>query len=320
MPRYTFYVDLWLLRLGCNFLFEYLLLWAAASITHTKTRPRALLLAAAAGTFHYLLYLLAGLGLLPFYGLLRFFPVIVLVSLAMIFIAFGALSWTRFLSVTAHFYGIGFVAAGTGLAGAYLFGSGAGPLYPAGMIVSILTVLIISEVGWGIVHRRMLRQVYQVPLWISCSDWTVKIKALVDTGNNLVDPLNNQPVIIVEQACLDALLPKELAPIAAALERGEISALDRLEELDAWQTRIRLIPFNSIGKKNGLLIGFRPDDVQIGKTPGQARFHPTIAIHPRPLDPHGDYKALIPPALVELKDQELLKGGKSHANAESSDF
>lgn len=88
------------------------------------------------------------------------------------------------------------------------------------------------------------------------------MKALVDTGNNLKDPLNNQPVIIVEQDALKGLLPPEIERVVAEVENGELSALQRLETLEAWQTRIRLIPFNSIGRKNGLLVGFRPDAVK----------------------------------------------------------
>ena len=72
MLEYTLYVDVWLLRLGCNFIFEYLLLWATATITRTQTTPMRLLMGSFIGTLHYLLYLAASVGMIPFYGLLRF--------------------------------------------------------------------------------------------------------------------------------------------------------------------------------------------------------------------------------------------------------
>ncbi len=323
MPKYILYVDVWLLRLGCNFILEYLLLWATASITHTRTKPARLTLASAVGTLHYLLYLLAGLGLIPFYGLLQFFPVIILVSLAMLLITFHPLPTKKLLSVTGYFYGIGFIAAGAGLAGAYLFSGGSSPIFPLGTLISIVTVLVIAELGWGIVHQRMINQVYRVAVEIRCDDIAVKMKALVDTGNNLKDPLNNQPVIIVEQDALKGLLPPEIERVVAEVENGELSALQRLETLEAWQTRIRLIPFNSIGRKNGLLVGFRPDAVKIGDNPASTNSQPTIAIHPRGLDPHHEYKALIPPTALEgplhSAGQHLVKGGKTHADQTSSD-
>lgn len=129
MPEYTLYVDVWLLRLGCNFVFEYLLLWAAATITRTQTKPIRLGLGALAGTLHYFLYLLASVGLLPYYGLLRFLPIVIAVSLAMIIVTFYPLPSRRFLQVAGYFYGIGFVAAGVGMGAAYMFGGPGSPQF-----------------------------------------------------------------------------------------------------------------------------------------------------------------------------------------------
>mgnify|MGYP000908858236 CR=1 FL=1 len=319
MPEYTLYVDVWLLRLGCNFVFEYLLLWATATITHTKTKPTRLVFGSVVGTFHYLLYLVAGLGLMPFYGLLRFLPVVVLVSLTMIFSAFYPLTWKRLLTVAGYFYGIGFIAAGVGMASAYLFGHPSSPHFAIGTIASILTILIIAELGWGIVHERIVNRVYRIPIQVLCDGRRVNITALVDTGNHLKDPLNRQSVIIVEKDALKDLLPMELTKIILDLNEGTISALDRLAEITAWQTRLRLIPFSSIGKNNGLLIGFRADEVIISGHPLPGNLQPTIAIHPYSLDPDGEYVALVPPLLVE-RSLHIAEGGESHAKAPSSDL
>lgn len=149
MVEYTLYVDVWLLRLGCNFLFEYLLLWAAATISRTPTTVPRLSLGAAVGTLHYLLFLAASLGLIPFYGLLRFLPVVILVSLAMLAAAFHPIPWRRYLTVGGYFYTIGFVAAGVGLAGAYLVGGQGSPSFTAGTLLSILTILLLAGAGLG---------------------------------------------------------------------------------------------------------------------------------------------------------------------------
>lgn len=318
MPEYTLYVDVLLLRLGCNFIFEYLLLWSTATVTKTRTKPIRLALGSAVGTFHYFLYLLASLGLIPYYGFLRFFPVVVLVSIAMMLMTFPS-GWSQLKKVAPYFYGIGFVAAGTGMAGAYLIGGPGTPQFFIGMLVSIVTILVVAELGWGIVHDRMTKRMYQISLGILCEGVSVELKALVDTGNSLKDPLNRQPVIIVEKEAITNLLPPELEPIILALDQGELTATDRLVELEKWQTRIRLIPFSSIGRKNGLLLGFRPDEIQIGGKTLCSDLHPTIAIHPHFLDPQGEFKALVPPQLVEDIVQStnlgVRKGGESHAKA-----
>ncbi len=200
MLEYTLYVDVWLLRLGCNYLFEYLLLWATATITRTPTTATRLTLGSLIGTVHYGLYLAASVGLLPLYGLLRFFPVVLLVSAAMLGATFYPLGWRKLLTAAGYFYTIGFVAAGVGLAGAYLFGPSGSPSFTLGTVLSVLTILLIAELGWGIVHERVVRTIYRVPVEITCDGQKIKMTALVDTGNHLKDPLNRQSVIIVDAA------------------------------------------------------------------------------------------------------------------------
>ncbi|HPT83258.1 MAG TPA: sigma-E processing peptidase SpoIIGA [Limnochordia bacterium] len=316
MLEYTLYVDVWLLQLGCNFLFEYLLLWATATITRTQTTTLRLMLGSLVGTLHYLLYLAASVGLIPLYGLLRFFPVVLLVSAAMLLAAFYPLPWRRLLTAAGYFYIIGFIAAGMGLAGAYLFASDQSPAFTLGTVISILAILLIAELGWGIVHERVVRAIYRVPVQISCDGQSVKMTALVDTGNQLKDPLNRQSVIIADVQAIKSLLPPDILAITLALEKGEADALEKLTELDTWRTRLRLIPFSSIGRANGMMLGFRPDEVRIGTRTLLGDFQPTIAIHPFNLDPHGEYSALVPPHLVE-DFLQAVEGGENYAATSS---
>lgn len=309
MLEYTLYVDVWLLRLGCNYLFEYLLLWATATITRTPTTATRLTLGSLIGTVHYGLYLAASVGLLPLYGLLRFFPVVLLVSAAMLGATFYPLGWRKLLTAAGYFYTIGFVAAGVGLAGAYLFGPSGSPSFTLGTVLSVLTILLIAELGWGIVHERVVRTIYRVPVEITCDGQKIKMTALVDTGNHLKDPLNRQSVIIVDAEALRTVLPQEVSAVALALEQGDPGALEQLTSLKTWRTRLRLIPFNSIGRTNGMMLGFRPDEVKIGARSLLGDFQPTIAIHPNNLDPFGEYRALVPPHLVE-NTLQVVEGGE----------
>ena len=222
MPEYTLYVDVWLLRLGANFAFEYLLLWATAAVTRTPTNFKRLAAASFVGTLHYFLYLLASLGLIPLYGLLRFLPVILIVSFLMILITFYPLPKRRILSILCHFYVIGFVAAGAGIGGAFLFGDSTSPRFTLGIFISIIAILVIAELGWGVIHQKIIHSVYQLPLEISCGDKSVTVRALVDTGNNLRDPLSRQPVIIVEHEAVAPLIPQTIAQAVRSLEQ-EIS-------------------------------------------------------------------------------------------------
>lgn len=319
MPEYTFYVDAWLVRLGANFLFEYLLLWATAEVTRTSTQTRKLALGALLGTMHYGLYLLASLSIIPFYGVLRFLPTIIAVSLLMVAAAFYPISFVRLARVLGYFYLIGFIGAGAGMAGAFILGSPGVPAYTLGMLIAAGTILITAELGWGVVHQRIVQTVYQVPVRIECFGRSTAVQALIDTGNNLKDPLSRQPVMIVEQRAISSLIPTPVADAVQSLEDGDLSAIDELLGASEWATRLRLIPFSSIGTQHGILLGFRPDAVHIqhGSKNGPTA-QPIIAIHPRALDPEGRYDALIPPSMLEQAVAEPItvpkaKGGQQHA-------
>lgn len=318
MPEYTFYIDAWLVRLGANFLFEYLLLWATAEVTRTPTRARKLAAGALLGTIHYGLYLLASLGIIPFYGMLRFLPTIIAVSILMVTAAFYPIPLIRLARVLGYFYLIGFIAAGAGMAGAFLLGSPDAPAYTLGMLIAAGAILITAELGWGIVHQRIVQTVYQIPVRIECFGRSAAVQALVDTGNNLKDPFSRQPVMIVEQRAISSLIPAALADAVQSLENGDISGVDNLLGSSEWAARLRLIPFSSIGKEHGILLGFRPDAVHIHDRKNGPTAQPIVAIHPRTLDPEGRYDALIPPSLLEQAVEEPIivpkaKGGQQHA-------
>ncbi|NLY10362.1 MAG: sigma-E processing peptidase SpoIIGA [Firmicutes bacterium] len=320
MPGYVFYVDQWFIKLATNTLFLALLIWATAEITKTKTTRIRVFLASLSGTLYYLLFLLSSLQLIPYYGLLRSFPIIVLVSMLMLFIAFFPISLKKFLTVTGFFYLTGFVSAGSGIAFAYLFGTPMEPNLTVGTIFSIATILILGELGWGIVQKRIFHHVYRIPVEIYWNDRSIRIYGLVDTGNRLRDPLTNQAVMIVEHQALKELFSDTLNDVLEQLETGDLTPISDFSVDGKLASRLRLIPFRSIGKENGILVGFRPDRVQImnDKVP-YGTDNIVVAIHHRSLDREGNYSALIPSELLqeamvyEPRVEPAVKGGSSHA-------
>ena len=125
-------------------------------------------------------------------------------------------------------------------------------------------ILVIAELGWGVVQYRMVRRIYQLPLDIQFGPTSIRVIGLIDTGNHLTDPLTGVPVIILEQDLLTKLLPPDLAKNMDQLEAGDEKALTQLLASSQWSSRFRIIPYTSLGKKNGILMGFRPDGVTVG--------------------------------------------------------
>lgn len=297
---YVVYVDILMLYLVANFVCDYLLLWATAAITLAETTWQRLSLGAAIGTGHFLLLYLASLRIIPYYGLLRFIPTILAVTVLMLFAAFFPVSPRRLGGLLLHFLGLGFGAGGTGLAAAYLLGTPTKPNTFLGLLIAMAGILVIAELGWGVVQYRMVRRIYQLPLDIQFGPTSIRVIGLIDTGNHLTDPLTGVPVIILEQDLLTKLLPPDLAKNMDQLEAGDEKALTQLLASSHWSSRFRIIPYTSLGKKNGILIGFRPDGVTVDIS-GQSvpTSEAVIAICDHKLDPASEYQALIPPAIVQ---------------------
>ena len=92
------------------------------------------------------------------------------------------------------------------------------------------------------------------------SAW-VEVPALVDTGNQLWEPLSNRPVIILENKALSGILPPEVEALCRQerMDWGGLASISNPE----WAGRCRLVPFSGLGIKRGLLLGLRPDEVSL---------------------------------------------------------
>lgn len=318
-PVQVVYLDVLLLPVAANFLFDWLLLWAAAEVTKTATTRRRLLAGALVGTVHYSLYLLSVYGAVGLYGLWRFPPFVGAVSLAMLATAFPPVrGLQRLVRIAGPFYVILFVSAGAGLAVGNLLANG-GP--PSPLVVNLTaagTLLLVAELGWGALQRRLVRGAYLVPVEITVEGRAVRLTALLDTGNTLRDPLTGAPVLPVEAGALRPLFPEALWPDILALAEGDFSRIGALTPHGSWTARLRLIPFTSLGEQNGLLVGFKADAVrlllpQAAATPGGA----VIGLARHPVDAEGQYQALLPPLLLAAAEPAPEAPGTRGAHASS---
>jgi len=200
----------------------------------------------------------------------------------------------------------GFVVAAWGWA---QFDNGFG-----GRIFSLaLTNLWILPVGafiWWILQRQWLRWqernsvleqiIYDLEINFGTEErGVVCIKALLDTGNHLRDPMTGYPVILLEEEVAAASLPdnmrsflniswKDYADPWPLLWKAEPSLLKHLV----------FIPFQAIDRKSWLL-GIRPESVTCTDKKGSRQIKATVALVKQVLSSEGEYQALIHPEHVQ---------------------
>ena len=88
----------------------------------------------------------------------------------------------------------------------------------------------------------------------------VEMRAMVDTGNLLTDPISGRGVIVAERQCLLHVLPKPLCGEGMS-EREVLDFIRRTPDVAA---RVRLIP-TSTATGGGLMTAFVPDSLTVSE-------------------------------------------------------
>jgi len=249
-----------------NFIADYILLYAAARLSDFPVSTWRLGGGAAVGT------------LLSLVGLVHFHPLLVPGGfLLTCLFTYGSRSWRPFLRASVSFLALSALAGGLSL------------LIPASRPASFLaTFLLVTALGLasaGVVMRGRV-----VPLTLEVGGRRIGLRALLDSGNRLRDPLSREPVLLCSWEAVREAVPEGLS---AAYREGNPLLLAGTGAGD-WGRRVRLVPALTASGERLLLPGFRPDRIWLR---GKKVEGLTVAVSPRPF---GDrFQALLPPGLVE---------------------
>ena len=123
---------------------------------------------------------------------------------------------------------------------------------------------------------------------LNSSNKKTKITAIIDTGNFLRDPITKIPVIVVEKDKLNELLPEIILDNVTNIING------KNVELGEYASKIRAIPFKSLGKENGLLLGVKVDEIEVSYQDMEHKIKDVIiGIYNGVLSRNGKYSGLI---------------------------
>lgn len=118
------------------------------------------------------------------------------------------------------------------------------------------------------------------------------VEAMVDTGNMLKEPITGTPVVVVERTSLYELLPKEILNNTESILGGDFEKIPE-EIKKEYVPKLKLIPFASLGKQNGMLIGIKPEKIEVINEQTEEEKNAIIGIYNKSLTKKGEYKALI---------------------------
>ncbi|MEK3788180.1 MULTISPECIES: sigma-E processing peptidase SpoIIGA [Paenibacillus] len=238
-----------------------------------------------------------------------------MLSVIMLLISFGFGGLQRFLRTLGAFYIVNFVAAGGILGTHYLvqnpgevmngiwFSASGGLSFELKIgfwfvLCMFAVVMIIFKTVQAARQRSEQLGSYLGEVEASIDGVSVRCTGLLDTGNQLVDPLTRIPVMIMELSLWSTYFPESWE---RKLKNGEADNLvtELGEEEFRWQDRLRLIPYRGINKGTAFMLALKPDEVTVtmnGLRSTSKRV--LIGLDSGTLSSEGRYRAVIHPDLI----------------------
>ena len=226
----------------------------------------------------------------------------------MVYIAFAPPNIKQLLKQILIFYLVSFIFGGCTFALIYFLkpenveiknGVFVG-IYPikVGLIAGIIA-FILTQIAFKINKSKLNNKNTFIEIELYNKNKMTKARALLDSGNMLKEPISQKPVIVVEKAILSKIIPEEVLNYIERMVGGDDQERNEMQE---YLSKIRMVPFMSLGKENGMLIGIKADGLPVN-TQEDVVFikNIIIGIYDGSLSKTGKYRALIGLELLENK-------------------
>lgn len=260
-----------------NLIYQLGILAVTNVLLHMHARGIRLILASAIGSGCYCLGILAGFPVSAFFYQLAAGGCIGAVSVFAAFLPAGKGKWMKllllqfFLSVCLA----GFMQLLSDITGeSYLL------LTSSAAIVFLCLFCIKAK---RVLQERIREEKYLYQVTLLHQGCEVTVRGLLDTGNGLTDPISRKPVVILQKSA------------ALKLLRGKNISK---------QSGYRLIPYESIGTKKGILEAFYLDELRAVKR-GSAkedeefvRARVLCAVYEEDYSTNGGYEMILSPLLL----------------------
>ena len=289
----TIYIDVVFLE---NLVMNSIILIASGIILKKELKPIRILLASSFGA----VYTIIGyVSVLEIYSNL---VLKIILSILIIYVAFNPQTVKQLWKEILIFYLTSFVFGGVAFAliyivkpqeilmknGLYL---GTYPLKTV-LLAGIVAFFIIIS-AFAIVKTRFKKKDMFCDVELKLNNRIIKNRAMIDTGNLLEDPITNTPVIVLEHTLLYECVPREILDNLENILGGELSMIPNKIK-DEYISKLKLIPFASLGKQNGMLIGMKADSLKVFQEEQEKECKNVIVgIYNKSLTKRGEYRALI---------------------------
>ena len=220
----------------------------------------------------------------------------------MIYVSFNPKSIKEILKMLVFFYLTSFVFGGAALGVIYMVNAGKisiqngiiiGNYTLKTIFMGIILAFIIIVVSFKFIKTKISKNDLFCNITIKINKKSVKTKAMVDTGNLLKEPITNISVAVVEHKILYNVVPTEILENIENILGGDFSNISENVK-NEYMSKLKVIPFSSLGRQNGMLLGLKADALEIEESDGSKIVDRIIiGIYNKKLSKKGEYGALL---------------------------
>lgn len=262
-----------------NFLMDFVVILVTAIIVHSRKCIFRITVAAMLGALYAVVVLVSG-----WKGIVSTFCTYIVISLLMVITAFGNKSYRNVIRNVLVLYAVSFSLSGMLNAAYYCTSLGNSIIEKAGenifgniSISLILCMAVIVVTGAMTLTEKIRRKADMFGniflVTVKAGGRIIKVNALRDTGNSLYEPITKKPVSVIDEQCIESIEKEKL--------------------------RQMFVPYNTVGKVNGLMEAFIADSMEID---GKLTNNTIIGIHKGKLSRNNQYNMILHPDIINDKE------------------
>lgn len=226
----------------------------------------------------------------------------ILLSIVMLYLSFMPKDLKEMLKMLTFFYLISFAFGGAALGVIYMVNSGKVSIQNGILIgnytmktifIGAAVAFIVVIVAFKLMKSKFSKKDLFCSIILKINGKEIKMRAMIDTGNLLKEPITNIPVVVVEHTLLYEAVPKEILDQIENILGGDLEKIPEFIK-NEYMSKLKVIPFTSLGKQNGMLLGLKADELKIEEENDVKKVDKVmIGIYNKKLSKKNEYSALL---------------------------
>ena len=289
----TIYIDIIIVE---NLIMNYIILYATGLISKSKISHLRIFLASIIGALYAVAEYIFKLNI--YSNIL----VKIILSVIIVFIAFNPQDVKKMCKQLILFYLTTFTFGGVATYLIYVLkpqniiiknGMYVGTYVLKVIFIGAILGTVILIISFKFAKNKITKKDMICKVKIKLNEKEITLDTMVDTGNMLKEPLTGNPVVVVEKTSLYGVIPKEILNNTELILGGDFEKVPE-NIRNEYISKLKIIPFSSLGKQNGMLIGIKPEKLEVISEQGtEEKNNAIIGIYNKSLTKRGEYEALI---------------------------